>query len=152
MNNNPMDGLNVGVQNLDVLKGTDIGILRRQKESDHSKYTVTTKPDGTVIEEVKMNKSSSNKNLVDLQTQGVNIGNDAVDVGISKSVSEDVVGFVDSIWGSKQVAGKTAERRLQEVQNEGQHTSDLDNFRAIREQALKEEAAKRAEQGQVRGM
>ena len=154
MNNNPMDGLNVGVGNIDVLKGTDIGVLRNKKDHDRSTYTVTTKPDGTVVEKVKIDKSSSNKGLVDLQTQGVNLGNDAVDVGMSKAVSEDIVGFVDSIWGSKQVAGATAERRLQESQQQEQKpTSDLDNFRAIREQALKEEAARRAqEQNQVRGM
>ena len=154
MNNNPMDGLNVGVQNIDVLKGTDIGVLRNKKDHDRSTYTVTTKPDGTVVEKVKMDKSTTNKGVVDLQTQGVNIGQDAVGVGMSGAVSEDIVGFVDSIWGSKQVAAATAERRLQESQQEQQQTpTDLDNFRAIREQALKEEAARRAqEQGQVRGM
>ena len=66
MNNNPMDGLNAGVGNIDVLKGTDVG------------------------------------------------------VGMSGDVSEDIVGFVDSIWGSKQVVGATAERRLQESQQQGQ--------------------------------
>ena len=33
MNNNPMDGLNVGVGNIDVLKGTDIGVLRNKKDT-----------------------------------------------------------------------------------------------------------------------
>ena len=152
MNNNPMDGLNVGVGNIDVLKGTDIGVLRNKKDRDHSTYTRTTKPDGTVVEKVKMNKDISNKGVVDLQTQGVNVGQDAVGVGMSGAVSEDIVGFVDSIWGSKQVVGATAERRLQESQQQTQ-TSEIDNFRAIREQKLREEAAQRqAAQGQVRGM
>ena len=39
MNNNPMDGLNVGVGNIDVLKGTDVGVLRNKKDHDHSTYT-----------------------------------------------------------------------------------------------------------------
>ena len=152
MNNNPMDGLNVGVGNIDVLKGTDIGVLRNKKDSDHSTYTRTTKPDGTVVEKVKMNKDVSNKGVVDLQTDGVNLGDNAANVGMSGAVSEDIVGFVDSIWGSKQVAGATAERRLQESQQQTQ-TSEIDNFRAIREQKLREEAAQRqAAQGQVRGM
>ncbi len=151
MNNNPMDGLNVGVGNIDVLKGTDIGILRNKKDHDKSTYTVTTKPDGTVVEKVKMDKSTSNKGVVDLQTQGVNLGQDAVGVGMSGAVSEDIVGFVDTIWGSKQVAAQTAQRRANEAEQAPQ-TTELDNFRAIREQALKEEAARRAQQGQVRGM
>ena len=153
MNNNPMDGLNVGVGNIDVLKGTDIGVLRNKKDHDHSTYTRTTKPDGTVVEKVKMDKSTQNKGLVDVQTEGVNIGQDAVGVGMSGAVSEDIVGFVDSIWGSKQVAGATAERRLQESQQQSQ-TSEIDNFRAIRDQKLREEAAQRQaqQQGQARGM
>lgn len=155
MNNNPMDGLNVGVQNIDVLKGTDVGVLRNKKDHDHSTYTRTTKPDGTVVEKVKMNKSNQNKGLVDIQTEGVNIGQDAVGVGMSGAVSEDIVGFVDSIWGSKQVAGATAERRLQEVKNEQAKTTEIDNFRAIRDQKLREEAAQRQaqqQQDQARGM
>ena len=153
MNNNPMDGLNVGVGNIDVLKGTDIGVLRNKKDSDHSTYTRTTKPDGTVVEKVKMDKDVSNKGIVDLQTDGVNLGDNAANVGMSGAVSEDIVGFVDSIWGSKQVAGANAERRLQESQQQSQ-TSEIDNFRAIRDQKLREEAAQRQaqQQGQARGM
>lgn len=156
MNNNPMDGLNLGVGNIDVLKGTDIGVLRNKKEHDKSTYTVETKPDGTVVETVKMNTKSTNKGLVDLQTEGVNLGNDAVGLGISKDVSEDVVGFVDSIWGSKQVAANTSQRRLQEAGGQPQPTSQeqtkmedkLDTFRALRELQQRDDALRRQQQNQ----
>ena len=51
------------------------------------------------------------------------------------------------------MAGATAERRLQESQQQSQ-TSEIDNFRAIRDQKLREEAAQRQaqQQGQARGM
>lgn len=130
---NPMDGLNVGLQNIDVLKGTDIGVLRNKGGYDKSKYVRTTKPDGTIVEEVKMNTKNKDKGLVSLGTDGVNIGDNALDIGISKEVSEDVVSFVDSIWGSKQAASKTQETRQMK----------LDKFKSAREQQLLEEFNKR---------
>lgn len=131
--NQKMDGLNLGIQNTDVLKNTDVGVLRGKGNYDKSKYTKTTKPDGTVVEEVKMNKKKSDKGLVSVGTDGVNFGQNAVSAGMSKEVSEDVVSFVDSIWGSKQVASKTQDNRKQK----------LENFKAARDNQLLEESQKR---------
>ncbi|MBR6821233.1 MAG: hypothetical protein IKM55_03325, partial [Bacilli bacterium] len=74
MNNGVPQGIGVGVGNIDVLKGTDIGVLRDKGSYDKSTYKKTTKPDGTVVEEVKMNQRNKNVGVVDLETQGVNIG------------------------------------------------------------------------------
>lgn len=145
MNNDSLDGLKVGIQNLNVLENTDIGVLRNQKDKDNSTYTRTTKPDGTVVEKIKIRKSKKNKGLVDLKTNGVEFGENAVDVGLSKEVSEDIVGFVDSIWGSKQVAAQTGERRLIEAQQEAQEKNltpeekELEMFRKMREEELQKE-------------
>ena len=128
MNNGSPRGIDVGVGNIDVLKGTDIGVLRKKKGYDKSTYKKETKPDGTVVETVKMNKKDSSKGLVDLQTQGVNIGKRAVDVGVSERSTEDAVGFVDSIWGSRQAAGKIQERRLEETK--------LQNFKQMQKRTL----------------
>lgn len=130
-NNGSPQGIGVGVGDINVLKDTDIGVLRRKNAYDKSKYKKTTKPDGTVVEEVKMNQKNANTGVVDLQTQGVNIGKRAVDVGVSERSTEDAVGFVDSIWGSRQAAGKIQERRLEETK--------LQNFKQQREGQLKED-------------
>lgn len=136
MNNGSPRGIDVGVGNIDVLKGTDIGVLRNKKGYDKSTYTKETKPDGTVIETVKMNQKNTSKGLVDLQTQGVNLGNRAVDVGVSERSTEDAVGFVDSIWGSRQAAGKIQDKRLEEAK--------LENFKAQRDLQMQEDSKVRA--------
>ncbi len=116
MNNGSPQGIGVGVGDIDVLKDTDIGVLRRKTNKDKSKYTRTTQPDGTVVEEIKMNQKNTSTGVVDLQTQGVNLGKRAVDIGVSEKSTEDAVGFVDSIWGSRQAAGKIQDRRMMEAQ------------------------------------
>ena len=136
MNNGSPRGIDVGVGNIDVLKGTDIGVLRNKKGYDKSTYTKETKPDGTVVETVKMNQKNTSKGLVDLQTQGVNLGNRAVDVGVSERSTEDAVGFVDSIWGSRQAAGKIQDKRLEEAK--------LENFKAQRDLQMQEDSKVRA--------
>ena len=135
MNNGVPQGIGVGVGNIDVLKGTDIGVLRDKGSYDKSTYKKTTKPDGTVVEEVKMNQRNKNVGVVDLETQGVNIGDWAVDVGISEKSTEDAVGFVDSIWGSRQAAGMIQNRRAEEVK--------LEQFKAQRELQLQEDSVQR---------
>ena len=135
MNNGVPQGIGVGVGNIDVLKGTDIGVLRDKGSYDKSTYKRTTKPDGTVVEEVKMNQRNKNVGVVDLETQGVNIGDRAVDVGVSEKSTEDAVGFVDSIWGSRQAAGMIQQRRAEEAK--------VENFRAQRELQLQEDSMKR---------
>ena len=135
MNNGSPQGIGVGVGNIDVLKGTDIGVLRDKGSYDKSTYKRTTKPDGTVVEEVKMNQRNKNVGVVDLETQGVNIGDRAVDVGVSEKSTEDAVGFVDSIWGSRQAAGMIQQRRAEEAK--------VENFRAQRELQLQEDSMKR---------
>lgn len=132
---NALDGLNLQVQNTDVLKNTDIGVLRNNGGFDKSKYTRTTKPDGTVVEEVKMNQKTKNKGLVSLGTDGVNIGDNALNAGLSKEVSEDVVSFADSIWGSRQAATKTQETRQMK----------LNNFKEARDEQFAKEAVNRKE-------
>lgn len=126
-NNGQMDGLNVGLQNVSILNNTDIGLMRRKGSKDKSTYTRKIKADGTVIEKVKMNQKSSNKGLASVNTDGINFGQNAVNVGLSKEVSEDVVGFVDSIWGSKQVASKTQDRRLEEFKAERSNQLSMDS-------------------------
>ena len=135
MNNGVPQGIGVGVGNIDVLKGTDIGVLRDKGSYDKSTYKKTTKPDGTVVEEVKMNQRNKNVGVVDLETQGVNIGDRAVDVGVSEKSTEDAVGFVDSIWGSRQAAGMIQNRRAEEVK--------LEQFKAQRELQLQEDSMQR---------
>lgn len=135
MNNGVPQGIGVGVGNIDVLKGTDIGVLRDKGSYDKSTYKKTTKPDGTVVEEVKMNQRNKNVGVVDLETQGVNLGDRAVDVGISEKSTEDAVGFVDSIWGSRQAAGMIQNRRAEEVK--------LEQFKAQREMQLQEDSVQR---------
>ena len=76
-----------------------------------------------------------NGGLVDLQTDGVNLGDRAVDVGISEKSTEDAVGFVDSIWGTRQAAGKIQDKRMEEVK--------LEQFRAQRDMQLSQDAQKR---------
>ena len=132
MNNGSPRGIDVGVGDIDVLKGTDIGVLRNKKGYDKSTYKKETKPDGTVVETVKMNKKDKNKGIVDLQTQGVNLGHRAVDVGISERSTEDAVGFVDSIWGSRQAAGKIQDRRLEEAK--------VDKFKSERAKQMQEDS------------
>ena len=135
MNNGVPQGIGVGVGNIDVLKGTDIGVLRDKGSYDKSTYKKTTKPDGTVVEEVKMNQRNKNVGVVDLETQGVNLGDRSVDVGISEKSTEDAVGFVDSIWGSRQAAGMIQNRRAEEVK--------LEQFKAQREMQLQEDSVQR---------
>lgn len=135
MNNGAPQGIGVGVGNIDVLKGTDIGVLRDKGSYDKSTYKRTTKPDGTVVEEVKMNQRNKNVGVVDLETQGVNIGDRAVDVGVSEKSTEDAVGFVDSIWGSRQAAGMIQQRRAEEAK--------VENFKAQRDLQLQEDSMKR---------
>lgn len=135
MNNGVPQGIGVGVGNIDVLKGTDIGLLRDKGSYDKSTYKKTTKPDGTVVEEVKMNQRNKNVGVVDLETQGVNLGDRSVDVGISEKSTEDAVGFVDSIWGSRQAAGMIQNRRAEEVK--------LEQFKAQREMQLQEDSVQR---------
>ena len=118
MNNGNPQGIGVGVGSIDVLNNTNIGVLRGNGRRDKSKYKRTTKPDGTVVEEIKMNEFNMNGGLVDLQTDGVNLGDRAVDVGISEKSTEDAVGFVDSIWGTRQAAGKIQDKRIEEVKLE----------------------------------
>ena len=143
MNNGSPQGIGVGVGDIDVLKDTDIGVLRRKTNKDKSKYTRTTQPDGTVVEEIKMNQKNTSTGVVDLQTQGVNLGKRAVDVGISEKSTEDAVGFVDSIWGTRQAAGKIQDKRMEEVK--------LEQFRAERELQLAEDAKKRKMAAQLDG-
>lgn len=143
MNNGNPQGIGVGVGNIDVLNNTNIGVLRGNANRDKSKYKRTTKPDGTVVEEIKMNEFNMNGGLVDLQTDGVNIGDRAVDVGISEKSTEDAVGFVDSIWGTRQAAGKIQDKRIEEVK--------LEQFRAERELQLAEDAKKRKMANQLDG-
>lgn len=135
MNNGSPQGIGASVGNIDVLNATDIGVLRGRMNGDKSKYKRTTKPDGTVIEEVKMNKLNANGGVVDLQTDGVNLGEKAVDVGISERATEDAVGFVDSIWGVRAAAGATAEKRKEEVK--------LEQFKVQRDMQLQQDAQKR---------
>jgi hypothetical protein len=135
MNNGVPQGIGLGVGNIDVLKGTDIGVLRDKGSYDKSTYKKTTKPDGTVVEEVKMNQRNKNVGVVDLETQGVNLGDRSVDVGISEKSTEDAVGFVDSIWGSRQAAGMIQNRRAEEVK--------LEQFKAQREMQLQEDSVQR---------
>ena len=143
MNNGSPQGIGVGVGDIDVLKDTDIGVLRRKTNKDKSQYTRTTHPDGTVVEEIKMNQKNTSTGVVDLQTQGVNLGKRAVDVGISEKSTEDAVGFVDSIWGSRQAAGKIQDKRMEEVK--------LEQFRAERELQLSQDAKKRKMAAQLDG-
>ena len=143
MNNGNPQGIGVGVGNIDVLNNTNIGVLRGNGRRDKSKYKRTTKPDGTVVEEIKMNEFNMNGGLVDLQTDGVNLGDRAVDVGISEKSTEDAVGFVDSIWGTRQAAGKIQDKRIEEVK--------LEQFRAERELQLAEDAKKRKMANQLDG-
>ena len=82
-----------------------------------------------------MNQKNSRGGLVDLSTQGVNLGDKAVDVGLSKEVSEDAVSFVDSIWGSKTAAGKTQDVRMEKTK--------LDKFKAERDAQLQRDSEKR---------
>ena len=126
-NNEQMDGLNVGLQNISILNNTDIGLMRRKGSKDKSTYTRKIKADGTVVEKVKMNQKSSNKGLASVNTDGVNFGKNALNIGISKEVSEDVVGFADAIWGSKQVASKTQDRRLAEFKAERSNQLSMDS-------------------------
>jgi hypothetical protein len=145
------------VGNIDVLKGTDIGILRNNKERDKSTYTVETKPDGTVIETVQMDVKKTNKGLVDLQTQGVTLGNDAATVGMSKEVAKDVASLVGSTMGGEMAAVTTIQKGLSEIGNKSQNnnepskemTDKLDTFRAMRELQLSEDAQKREQQKQA---
>lgn len=143
MNNGSPQGIGVGVGDIDVLKDTDIGVLRRKTNKDKSKYTRTTQPDGTVVEEIKMNQKNTSTGVVDLQTQGVNLGKRAVDIGVSEKSTEDAVGFVDSIWGSRQAAGKIQDKRMEEVK--------LEQFRAERELQLSQDAKKRKMAAQLDG-
>ena len=133
--NGLLDGANVGIQNINLLKGTDIGVLRKRKSYDKSTYTRTTKPDGTVIEKIKMNKKGDKGGIVDLQTEGLGLGKDAAHVGISKDASEDAVSFVDSIWGTKQVAGQVQANRAEKTK--------VEKFKLEREQQLHEFSRKR---------
>lgn len=135
MNNGSPQGIGASVGNIDVLNATDIGVLRSKSNKDKSRYTRTTKPDGTVVEEIKMNQKNRSTGLVDLQTNGVNIGDKAVDVGVSEKSTEDAVGFVDSIWGTRQAAGKIQDKRMEEVK--------LEQFRAQRDIQLQQDANKR---------
>lgn len=130
-----LDGVNAGVANIDILKGTDIGVLRNKGTYNKSTYTKVTKPDGTVVEKVKMNQGNVNKGILDFGTNGINIGDNAVDVGVSKDISEDVVSFVDSIWGSRQAAAKTQAVRAEEAK--------LEQFKAERELQMGEDSLKR---------
>lgn len=150
MNNGSPKGIGVEVGDIDVLKDTDIGVLRRKNQYDKSTYTKTTKPDGTVVEKVKMNQKNTNTGVVDLQTQGVSIGNKSgktAEVFISEKSTEDTVGFVDSIWGSRQAAGKIQDRRMMEAQAKAgvkptQQTSNADaltNFKKQRQAQLSED-------------
>ena len=119
MNTGSPKGIGVEVGDINVLKDTDIGVLRSKKFKDNSTYKKTTKPDGTVVEETKIRRSDKNGGLVSLDTQGVGIGNKSgktAEVFVSENSTEDAVGFVDSIWGSRQAAGKIQDRRMMEAQ------------------------------------
>ena len=119
-NNGSPQGIGVGVGDINVLKDTDLGVLRTKNNYDKSTYTKTTKADGTVVEKVKMNKKGTNTGVLDFQTQGVGIGNKSgktAEVFVSENSTEDAVGFVDSIWGSRQAAGQIQQRRMMEAQN-----------------------------------
>lgn len=126
LNENGFDGFNVGLSNVNVLDGTDIGLLRKKGSYDKSTYTRTTHPDGTVTEKIKLNQKSSKGGVLDLETKGVNFGDKGLNVGLSSNVSEDIVSFVDSIWGSKTAASKTQDVRMEKAK--------LEKFRAEREQ------------------
>lgn len=148
MPNADKDGINAGVNigNVNALKNTDVGVLRNKKDKNKSKYTRTTKPDGTVVETIKMNKDNSSKGIVDVNTDGVNVDNIGVKAGIGEKSQEDAVAFVDSIWGSKQAAGKNADRRTLEAQN------DLAEFRKTREQQMQADNEKRKSKQQRMSM
>ena len=90
-----------------------------------------------------MNQKNTSTGVVDLQTQGVNLGKRAVDIGVSEKSTEDAVGFVDSIWGSRQAAGKIQDKRMEEVK--------LEQFRAERELQLSQDAKKRKMAAQLDG-
>ena len=138
MNNGSPKGIGVEVGDINVLKDTDIGVLRSKKFKDNSTYKKTTKPDGTVVEETKIRRSDKNGGLVSLDTQGVGIGNKSgktAEVFVSENSTEDAVGFVDSIWGSRQAAGKIQDKRMEEVK--------LEQFRAERDLQLAQDAKKR---------
>lgn len=70
-----------------------------------------------------------------------------IDKRVSENSTEDTVGFVDSIWGSRQAAGKIQDRRMMEAQaKEGvkptQPTSNADalaNFKNQRQAQLSED-------------
>lgn len=150
MNNGSPKGIGVEVGDINVLKDTDIGVLRSKKFKDNSTYKKTTKPDGTVVEETKIRRSDKNGGLVSLDTQGVGIGNKSgktAEVFVSENSTEDAVGFVDSIWGSRQAAGKIQDRRMMEAQAKAgvkptQPTSNADalaNFKNQRQAQLSED-------------
>ena len=84
----------------------------------------------------ELNLYNISNGIIDLQTQGVNLGNRAADVGISEHSTEDTVGFVDSIWGSRQAAGKIQDKRLEEAK--------LENFKKQRELQMQEDSKVRA--------
>ena len=142
-------GAQVGVNGINVLKDTDIGVLRNQGGRDKSTYTKTTKPDGTVVEKVKIDRKSKNKGLVDVGTQGINIGDIGVDAAISPEASEDAVSFVDSIWGSKTAAGKTQDARMKKLEMQEAEAAKLDQFKAAREQQHQTDALDRQKAQQL---
>lgn len=137
------DGINagVGVGDLRVLNDTDIGVLRKKKDVDKSTYTRTTKPDGTVVEKVKMRKDNTSTGLVDLGTQGVDLDGVGVKAGVGEESQQHAVEFVDSIWGSRTAAAAGAENKKLELQNQ-QEELELEKFRAIRQMNIEEEQRK----------
>lgn len=150
------DGLNVGanVGNIDVLRNTNLGLFNSEKSKDKSTYTIETKPDGTTIETVKMDKSSNSRGIGNFGTNGVGVDGVSAKVGLGEKTSQDVVGFVDSIFGSKQAAGKLADVRQTEaeterakvdnqIENNQVDQTELDEFRAMREAQLQQDALKR---------
>ena len=142
-------GAQVGVNGINVLKDTDIGVFRNQGGRDKSAYTKTTKPDGTVVEKVKIDRKSKNKGLVDVGTQGINIGDIGVDAAISPEASEDAVSFVDSIWGSKTAAGKTQDARMKKLEMQEAEAAKLEQFKATREQQHQTDALDRQKAQQL---
>lgn len=144
------DGINagVGLDKINVLNGTDIGILRNKKDKDKSTYTRTTKPDGTVVEKIKIDRDNSSKGIVDLGTQGVDIDGVGVKAGVGEESQAHAVEFVDSIWGSKEAASKAQDNKRLELEAK-QEELELEKFRALRQMSIEQEEQKLLEENPV---
>ena len=126
-----IDGVNagVGIDSINVLNNTTLGIGKKLNDKDKSKYKRTIKPDGTIIEEIKIDKTNKKRDLFDLGTDGINIGEIGVKAGVGEKALEDTVSFVDSIWGSKQTSNKTQDARIEKMKLEEMKLQEFKNAR-----------------------